>query len=68
MFINQAFASSPVEKFKPEEKGKTANIHYKVCDAGYYYIKDINGNDVLEKIGYVPDILSPTCMFLMLAT
>ena len=41
------------------EKGKTANIHYKVCDAGYYYIKDINGNDVLEKIGYVPDILSP---------
>lgn len=38
-------------------KGKTANIHYKVCDDGTYTLKDEKGKTVLKKEGYVPDIL-----------
>ena len=39
------------------EKGITAKIHYKVCDAGFYKLLDDEGNCVLEKYGYVPKIL-----------
>lgn len=41
------------------QKGKTASIHYKVCDAGVYIVKDIEGNEVAKKDGYVPSILQP---------
>lgn len=38
--------------------GVTANIHYKVCDDGDYYLLDENDEQVLHKSGYVPDCLS----------
>lgn len=41
------------------ETGKTADIHYKVCDMGVYYFTDNNGIKYLEKEGYVPSIMSP---------
>lgn len=41
------------------EKGKTADIHYKICDAGVYTVLDNNTNILKEKDGYVPNILSP---------
>lgn len=41
------------------EQGKTARIHYKVCDDGEYWIKDAEGNVILSKEGYVPDIMCP---------
>ncbi|WCM42422.1 hypothetical protein MG290_01765 [Flavobacterium sp. CBA20B-1] len=42
------------------EKGKTAEIHYKVCDCCAWGIKDIEGNLVLKSEGdYVPGTLSP---------
>lgn len=40
-------------------KGKVADIHYKVCDDGLYYLKDAAGNTVLEKDGYVPKMMCP---------
>jgi len=42
------------------EQGKSAEIHYKVCDAGSYYLKDSEGN-IIAKIeeDYVPEILCP---------
>lgn len=42
------------------ERGKQAEIHFKVCDSGSYYIKDANGK-VLLKIedNYVPAIMCP---------
>ena len=40
-------------------EGMTANIHYKVCDDGTYTVKDADGNIVIEKDGYVPDIMCP---------
>lgn len=36
-----------------------ARIHYKVCDAGRYALLDADGNEVVVKDGYVPDIMSP---------
>lgn len=39
--------------------GTTADVHYKVCDAGVYHLKDEEGNTVLTKDGYVPDIMCP---------
>lgn len=39
------------------EKGKTARIHYKVCDDGVYHLLDKEGNAILTKDGYVPNIL-----------
>ena len=39
------------------EKGVKADIHYKVCDAGFYQLADANGNVYLQKEGYVPKIL-----------
>lgn len=39
-------------------EGTTADIHYKVCDAGEYELIDADGNMVALKSGYVPDMLS----------
>lgn len=39
------------------EQGKTAKVHYKVCDDGTYQLKDKKGNVVLEIDGYVPVFL-----------
>jgi hypothetical protein len=42
------------------EQGKTADIHYKVCDLCGFEIEDVNGNVIhKEKDGYVPKTLSP---------
>ena len=42
------------------KKGKTANIHYKVCDLCGFELKDTKGNTILkEEDGYVPETLSP---------
>lgn len=39
-------------------EGTTADVHYKVCDAGEYYLLDGTGRILAEKHGYVPDMLS----------
>lgn len=42
------------------EKGKTAEIHYKVCDCCGFELKDKLGNILhSEEDGYVPDSLCP---------
>jgi len=41
------------------EKGKTASLHYKVCDAGTYKLTEENGDIIAEYDGYVPDVLCP---------
>ena len=41
------------------EQGKTASIHYKVCDSGYYSLLDENNKEVVSYNGYVPDIMCP---------
>lgn len=41
------------------ELGKTADIHYKVCDAGTYKVLDENQEIIKEIEGYVPDMLCP---------
>lgn len=39
-------------------KGVTANVHYKVCDNGSYYLKDAAGEIILSiERNYVPDII-----------
>lgn len=40
-------------------EGTTADIHYKVCDAGVYTLLDDNRNKVASKDGYVPSIMAP---------
>tara|TARA_R110002051_G_C8603507_1_gene480805 strand:- start:427 stop:849 length:423 start_codon:yes stop_codon:yes gene_type:complete len=41
------------------EKGKEANIHYKVCDAGEYWLQDEKGEKIVKAKGYyVPDFLA----------
>ncbi len=41
------------------KQGVVAEIHYKVCDAGSYYLKDEAGNVVLSiEEDYVPDTLA----------
>ncbi|PCI11889.1 MAG: hypothetical protein COB73_00870 [Flavobacteriaceae bacterium] len=41
------------------EKGKEANIHYKVCDAGEYWLQDEDGNKIVKAKGYyVPEFLA----------
>lgn len=40
-------------------EGVEADVHYKVCDAGYYELLDSQGRSVAFIDGYVPDILSP---------
>lgn len=39
--------------------GKTASIHYKICDAGTYILLDDNMNEIKSIDGYVPDIMCP---------
>ncbi len=39
--------------------GTTANIHYKVCDAGIYKLLDAEKKVVREIDGYVPTMMSP---------
>lgn len=40
--------------------GTKADVHYKVCDSGNYYLKDSKGNTVLSiESDYVPQILCP---------
>lgn len=40
--------------------GTKADIHYKVCDAGSYHLKDVKGNIVLSiENNYVPNNLIP---------
>ncbi len=41
------------------EKGKSADINYKVCDAGVYKLLDKDGKFVLQIVGYVPEIMCP---------
>lgn len=41
------------------EKGKKADIHFKVVDDGTYTVKDEKGETITEKEGYVPDIMCP---------
>lgn len=41
------------------EQGKTASIHYKVCDDGIYTLKDEKGNTIEERNNYVPNIMCP---------
>lgn len=39
--------------------GMTAQVHYKVCDAGQYWLQDADGKRVAKyKSDYVPDLLS----------
>lgn len=38
-------------------QGTTADIHYKVCDAGEYWLEDEDGNKLKWKGDYVPDSL-----------
>lgn len=42
-------------------KGITANVYYKVCDAGVYRLLDKHLATVIEKDGYVPSMLCPKC-------
>lgn len=42
------------------EQGKSADVHYKVCDAGSYFLKDELGWTVLSiEQDYVPSLLCP---------
>lgn len=38
-------------------KGTTANVHYKVCDDGYYTLLDPLKNVIVTFDGYVPDCI-----------
>lgn len=40
-------------------EGISADIHYKVCDAGQYKLLTESGNVVRDIEGYVPDIMCP---------
>ncbi|NTG48624.1 hypothetical protein G6M04_14620 [Agrobacterium rhizogenes] len=39
--------------------GTTADLHYKVCDAGRYFLLDAEKSVVREIEGYVPEMMSP---------
>lgn len=41
------------------EQGKTADIHYKVCDDGVYIVFDENEKEITRKDGYVPETMCP---------
>lgn len=41
------------------QKGQTADIHFKVCDAGEYSLLDADKKVVKKIDGYVPPIMSP---------
>ncbi len=35
--------------------GTEADVHYKVCDDGRYWLQDADGNRIASREGYVPD-------------
>lgn len=37
-------------------EGVTANIHYKVCDEGIYWLEDAEGNEIHKIESYVPEL------------
>lgn len=39
--------------------GTTAEVHYKVCDAGVYTLLDAGRETIISIDGYVPSIMSP---------
>jgi len=41
------------------EQGKTAKIHYKVCDDGSYELRTASGEIITKIDGYVPDTMCP---------
>jgi hypothetical protein len=41
------------------EKGKIADIHYKICDDGVYTLLDENKNEIKSIEGYVPNTMCP---------
>ena len=41
------------------KEGVTANVHYKVCDAGMYRLLDADKKVVVQIDGYVPLIMCP---------
>jgi hypothetical protein len=42
------------------KQGTTADIHYKICDAGSYYVQDADGKTILSiEDDYVPNSLIP---------
>lgn len=41
------------------EHGKSAKIHFKVCDEGVYHLVSESGDIVATKSGYVPDMMCP---------
>lgn len=41
------------------EQGKTASVHYKVCDDGDYTLIDSKGQVIAKKEGYVISALAP---------
>lgn len=41
------------------EQGKSAKVHYKVCDAGVYALLDKDREEVKTIDGYVPEIMCP---------
>ena len=42
------------------EQGVKAEVHYKVCDEGSYYLQDAEGNTVLSiENNYVPKMMCP---------
>lgn len=41
------------------EKGKTASIHYKCCDNGFYQLLDENKKEIMSIEGYVPKMMCP---------
>ena len=40
-------------------KGTTADVHYKVCDAGVYTLLDADKSEIKQIEGYVPSIMFP---------
>lgn len=41
------------------KEGVIGDIHFKVCDDGDYRILDEDGDEIVKKEGYVPDIMCP---------
>jgi hypothetical protein len=41
------------------EQGKSADVHYKICDDGIYTLQDSEGNKILSIEGYVPKCMCP---------
>lgn len=39
--------------------GTSADVHYKVCDAGRYALLDVGRNEIIAIDGYVPQIMRP---------